>query len=830
MDTSSYNHNAGDVSVDYSFTRDSSLTTRSQKSSFAPSSSRRDRNTTNNTQTQREDVWSSILLSVRTARSTPTFPIVVLGEPQSGKSTLIRGLAHGCPSGCIEPGTSLEDGEDGDYGDEQQEDGTPAIDGNGSALADKLQRGKRDLGLAYGYCDVPDDEGEDILARLSLYTLSSSDEALLCLLPFALRSPSGGQDAASSRQLAAASSSNSSAEERRPLPSLPTMRDALFLIVLDWQRPQSFLDELRTWISVIKETISAASAGAASSASEERQRRAAQEAMLEEMKDALEAHVRSYVPPTTTGADVGATVNGANGTTEGATSAGPAEDGNETRDSQAPTIVPVSAPLSLGNRGGAGNAALPLDEGVLDDNLGVGIVVVLAKSDHVAQLERDRDFKEEQFDYIQQALRTICLKYGAALFSTAQSRPSSFGVLRQYLVHRLLSSVSSGNATGTSEVPGENGAATASSSRGYPFLHPPSTIERDVLLVPSGWDSWGKIVALREGFHPSLTAQGWEFDCRVEKRRRSRALPRAELGQVERELREESQQQREAGAAPPPQPASACRLWEDVLGDYRWDRSARGSLANSAGSGGAGQSSAGGADSLAAPDAQSFLAQHHATLQKEAAANAATAAAAGGSAGTSDPRAKFARTSSSNNASSHLASAGGRSSIVGPMQSSSLSGPAVERAMGLAQREDSLSAGGADALGSPNLDVPSSSSSRPSTKRRESKEHRSSAVGTGSRPHSPAVGGGTGSTHSSRDSAATRASSPGGASASTKQSEVLQSFFQDLLRGKGGGGAGGGGSAAGSTGASPSSAALAKGSAQAAARRTERGAGGGGGE
>lgn len=160
MDTSSYNHNAGDVSVDYSFTRDSSLTTRSQKSSFAPSSSRRDRNTTNNTQTQREDVWSSILLSVRTARSTPTFPIVVLGEPQSGKSTLIRGLAHGCPSGCIEPGTSLEDGEDGDYGDEQQEDGTPAIDGNGSALADKLQRGKRDLGLAYGYCDVPDDEGE----------------------------------------------------------------------------------------------------------------------------------------------------------------------------------------------------------------------------------------------------------------------------------------------------------------------------------------------------------------------------------------------------------------------------------------------------------------------------------------------------------------------------------------------------------------------------------------------------------------------------------------------------------------------------------------------
>lgn len=80
------------------------------------------------------DLWSQILLSVQTAKSTPLCPVILLGEPETGKSTLLRGLAEGCPSGYIEPET------------------------NGDAA--ESTRGKRDLALAYGYCDVPDDEGE----------------------------------------------------------------------------------------------------------------------------------------------------------------------------------------------------------------------------------------------------------------------------------------------------------------------------------------------------------------------------------------------------------------------------------------------------------------------------------------------------------------------------------------------------------------------------------------------------------------------------------------------------------------------------------------------
>lgn len=37
-------------------------------------------------------------------------------------------------------------------------------------------------------------------------------------------------------------------------------------------------------------------------------------------------------------------------------------------------------------------------------------------------------------------------------------------------------------------------------------------IERDVVLVPSGWDSWGKLRVLREGFDCEAVNQGWDTD------------------------------------------------------------------------------------------------------------------------------------------------------------------------------------------------------------------------------------------------------------------------------------------------------------------------------
>lgn len=420
--------------------------------------------------------------------------------------------------------------------------------------------------------------------------------------------------------------------------------------------------------------------GSAAAGDEQRTRRA-QEAFLEEMKEAVEAHVRAYVPPGgNAGAGAGAGASNGDGTTA-ATAGGEGEsDGTNAPAASAPAIVPVSAPLSLGGQGSGKGASLslPLGEGILEDNLGVGIVVVLTKSDTLPKLERDRDFKEEQFDYIQQVLRTICLKYGAALFSTAQSRPASFAVLRQYLLHRLLVPDSS-SADATS------GAAAAGTASRLPFTHPPSTIERDVLLVPAGWDTWGKILALRDGFSPQLTSAGWDFDVLVESRRRARALPKtpAVMDELERALREEEPDEAERGG-------SAVRLWEDVVGEWEGARPRD----NNAGK-------------VQPPDAQAFLANHYATLQKDAPPL--------------DPRAKFARVNSQNQAQAQAAlaatSASGAAgaaaedgdlpgrSIVGPMQSASLSGPGVEKALGLAQRDDrerepfDLSSGGGSGSG-----------------------------------------------------------------------------------------------------------------------------------
>ena len=51
-----------------------------------------------------------------------------------------------------------------------------------------------------------------------------------------------------------------------------------------------------------------------------------------------------------------------------------------------------------------------LPEGVLTHNLGLDIVVVISKTDFMSVLEKEHDYKEEAFDFIQQATRKFCLK------------------------------------------------------------------------------------------------------------------------------------------------------------------------------------------------------------------------------------------------------------------------------------------------------------------------------------------------------------------------------------------------------------------------------------
>lgn len=56
-----------------------------------------------------------------------------------------------------------------------------------------------------------------------------------------------------------------------------------------------------------------------------------------------------------------------------------------------------------------------------------------------------------------------------------------------------------------------------SSSTRFPFLHRANVLDRDQVLVPAGWDSWGKIMVLREGFEPERVTSAWEVSVKRRK-------------------------------------------------------------------------------------------------------------------------------------------------------------------------------------------------------------------------------------------------------------------------------------------------------------------------
>ncbi|KAJ2929229.1 hypothetical protein H1R20_g7864, partial [Candolleomyces eurysporus] len=110
---------------------------------------------------------------------------------------------------------------------------------------------------------------------------------------------------------------------------------------------------------------------------------------------------------------------------------------------------------------------------------------------------------EERTDGIMQVLRTICLKYGASLLYTTPL-PATLQVLRQHALHLLFMP--------PAPSPGMTTEVQAPVRNIFPFTHKPNTLDRDHILVPAGWDSWGKIGVLRDGFDARLWNEAWERD------------------------------------------------------------------------------------------------------------------------------------------------------------------------------------------------------------------------------------------------------------------------------------------------------------------------------
>jgi dynein light intermediate chain 1 len=111
-------------------------------------------------------------------------------------------------------------------------------------------------------------------------------------------------------------------------------------------------------------------------------------------------------------------------------------------------------------------SALDLPAGVLEQNLGVPIVVAVTKSDLFSAVAQELDYKDAHWDFIQTYLRRVCLRYGAALIFCSARKELNTGVLGDYVRHLLF------NTT---------------------FNHPAQLLDRESLFVPLGWDSSAKI-------------------------------------------------------------------------------------------------------------------------------------------------------------------------------------------------------------------------------------------------------------------------------------------------------------------------------------------------
>ncbi|KAH8984242.1 dynein light intermediate chain-domain-containing protein [Lactarius akahatsu] len=337
-----------------------------------------------------QDLWSSILNSVSSSRSIPAKNVLVLGQPSTGKSTLVSALLQRPPA---------------DAGKDEP---------------------RTDYALGYDWADVRDEGEEDILARLSVYTVPSSAPPYTALVPHFLQ----------------------------PQSAIP---HTAIVIVLDWTRPWTFLEELHTWLAWI-----------------ERAREL--EVTREEHRERWQAHLQHYTEPS-------------------------AEPLPATSSALQGTILPLGPGTFTHNTAGVPIIVACTKADLIDDNTDL----VGAGASGMGGMVKGKGGEwEERTDGIMQILRTICLKYGASLFYTTP-QPTTLNVLRQYALHVLF----------VPPAPSPDGAldSTAAPVRNpFPFALKPNTLDRDRIVVPAGWDSWGKIAVLRDGFDAKAWGEAWEHD------------------------------------------------------------------------------------------------------------------------------------------------------------------------------------------------------------------------------------------------------------------------------------------------------------------------------
>ncbi|KAJ1982136.1 hypothetical protein H4R34_001815 [Dimargaris verticillata] len=458
-------------------------------------------------------LWSDILQRVGSSKQTLSRNLLVLGDPQCGKSMFIAQLRQSS----LLPLTSAATSPDPQSARLGHNPSTSGTDGNasmGTSTADLEHPGQstagggsgnpggdsefldasgggnvaaNDLALGYSYLDVKDDD-QDEVARIGVYQLADTHNTYQALFKYSLNRESVGESCVT--------------------------------IVLDWSKPWQFVDQLQKWLLVVEQAVEAIrQSGHSKTGGDKASTWSQGQVVVDECREQLQKFVQTYTEPTES-------------STAGLV------------DTQNP---PSAATAITATTAAAQKVILPLGPGTLTTNLGIPIVVVCCKADAIAKLEREQDYKEDHFDFIQQSLRTICLKYGASLFYTSIQRPETYHYVYRYIVHRLThlnNPATLAMALGTAnedtnmmmvdddEGPSPNHAvgrdheATASGlthRKPVAFPHRAHVVERDVVLVPAGWDSWAKVQILRDGYDCQALFDGWDQDLTARKEKQATA-------------------------------------------------------------------------------------------------------------------------------------------------------------------------------------------------------------------------------------------------------------------------------------------------------------------
>nr|XP_020655139.1 cytoplasmic dynein 1 light intermediate chain 1 [Pogona vitticeps] len=211
-----------------------------------------------------------------------------------------------------------------------------------------------------------------------------------------------------------------------------SLKDTLIMLVVDMSKPWTALDSLQKWASVVREHIDKL------------------KIPPEEMKEMEQKMVRDFQEYTEPGEDFPAS---------------PQRRNTSLQEDKDDSVI------------------LPLGADTLTCNLGIPVVVVCTKCDAISLLEKEHDYRDEHFDFIQSHIRRFCLQYGAALIYTSVKENKNIDLVYKYIVQKLY---------------------------GFPFNIPAVVVEKDAVFIPAGWDNEKKIGILHENFQALKVGDSFE--------------------------------------------------------------------------------------------------------------------------------------------------------------------------------------------------------------------------------------------------------------------------------------------------------------------------------